>query len=273
MNPPTAGLPALEDLGPVPYGYVKYRAQFDFNGQARMFIHTFADDQKKAFLNVELITEAANDKKQVEIELSKHARPGRNTLEIVYELFGAPNGSKNLGELKGIESVRIGSDAQSAAAVESWQIQRFPALMRGPAPDGTGRGREIDPQSTAASWSPASFKASGASGEPTPAFTWCRAEFPPRPAPVAGWAAPWKLVFDADRDALLYWNGRFVGRYVTIGPQKEFYLPEPYEAPAGRNNILTFVLAYTDRADHLRALRLAPFAEFSVRRTRIEFEY
>ena len=105
-----------------------------------------------------------------------------------------------------------------------------------------------------------------------PAFTWCRAEFP-RPAPAAGWTAPWKLVFDADCDALLYWNGKFVGRYVTAGPQKEFYIPDPYQSPTGGRDVLTFVLAYADRADHLRTLRLAPFAEFSVRRTHIEFEY
>jgi len=263
MNPPTAGLPALEDLGAVPYGYVKYRAQFNFNGQAKMFIETFAPDQKKVFLNAQLVKEAANANKQVEFELSKYARSGMNTVEIAYEQFGAPNGGPNLGELKGIASVRIGSDAQNAAPVENWQIQRFPALLRG---------REIDPQSTAASWAPASFRGSDASADPAPAFTWCRAEFPPTPT-AEGWNAPWKLTFDADRDALLYWNGKFVGRYVTIGPQKEFYIPEPYQAPAGKNNILTFVVAYTDRADHLRTLRLAPFAEFSARRTRIEFEY
>jgi len=259
----TGPLRALEDLGPVPYGYVKYRGQFDFNGQVRMFISAFADDQKKLFLNAQLVAEASNRKKQVEFELSKYARTGMNILEVVYELFGAPNFGENVGELKGIESVRLGTDAQSATPVDTWKIQPFPAPQRG---------REIDPEFAAGSWSPASFKASGSAGEPVPAFTWCRAEFP-LSVPAEGWTVPWKLVFDADRDALLYWNGKFVGRYVTIGPQKEFYLPGPYGAATGKSNILTFVLAYTDRADHLRALRVAPYAEFSVRRTRVEFEY
>ena len=84
---------------------------------------------------------------------------------------------------------------------------------------------------------------------------------------------PWKLTFEADRDALIYLNGKFVGRYVTVGPQKEFYLPGPYFAPAGRENILTFVLAYTDRPGHLRTLRVGPYEEFSARRAHVEFQW
>ena len=83
---------------------------------------------------------------------------------------------------------------------------------------------------------------------------------------------PWKLTFEADRDALIYLNGKFVGRYATEGPQKEFYLPGPYFASAGENT-LTFVLAYTDKPSHLRALRVGPYEEFSARRSRVEFQW
>jgi hypothetical protein len=93
------------------------------------------------------------------------------------------------------------------------------------------------------------------------------------PPATPGWMIPWKLTFDADREALIYLNGKFVGRYVTVGPQKEFYLPELYFAPAGKANILTFVLAYTDRSAHLRTLRVAPYEEFSAHRTHVEFQW
>jgi hypothetical protein len=92
------------------------------------------------------------------------------------------------------------------------------------------------------------------------------------PAIEQGWMVPWKLTFDADRDALIYLNGKFVGRYVTVGPQKDFYLPGPYFAPAGENT-LTFVMAYTDRPEHLRTLRVGPYQEFCARRTRVEFQW
>jgi hypothetical protein len=75
------------------------------------------------------------------------------------------------------------------------------------------------------------------------------------------------------RDALLYLKGKFVGRYVTAGPQKDFYLPEPYLAQGGKKNVLTIVLAYADRPGYLRTLRVAPYEEFSARRTRVEFEW
>jgi hypothetical protein len=131
------------------------------------------------------------------------------------------------------------------------------------------RGREVDPAFGA--WTPASFPGGGENPGVVPAFTWCRAEFE-LPVLTEGWVVPWKVVFDADCDALIYLNGKFVGRFVTLGPQKEFYLPDPYLSPAGAKNLLSFVLAYTDQPRHLRTLRVAPYREFSVRRTRVEFE-
>ena len=75
------------------------------------------------------------------------------------------------------------------------------------------------------------------------------------------------------RDALLYLNGKFIGRYVTAGPQKDFYLPDPYFAASREKNALTIVLAYADRPGHIRTLRIAPYEEFAARRTRVEFEW
>jgi len=163
--------------------------------------------------------------------------------------------------LKGIESVRLGRDAQSGAAIGTWQIQRFPTPMRG---------REVDP-AFAGAWSPASYQGSGAADALVPAFTWYQTKFS-LPGIEPGWLVPWKLTFDADRDALIYLNGKFVGRYATVGPQKEFYLPGPYFASTGENT-LTFVLAYTDKPTHLRALRVGPYEEFSARRSRVEFQW
>jgi hypothetical protein len=250
---------AIEDLGPVPYGYVKYRTPFTFNSEPRMFISTRADDAKKVFVNGKFVAEASNTEKLIDFPLAKYAQPGSNLVEISYELFGAPNFGEKLGELKGLESAGIGADLASAKGLESWQIQRSAALMRG---------REIKPD--AGAWTPASFLGGAGSQPPVPALTWCRAKFQmPRLDEI--WKSPWKLNFDADCDALIFLNGKFVGRYVTIGPQREFYLPEPYLPPG--ENTLTFLLAYTDQPRHLRKLQVAPYAEYSVRRTRLEFEW
>ena len=218
----TGPLHALEDLGPVPYGYVKYRNSFTFNGEARMFISARADDAKKVFVNGKYVAEASNREKLTDFPLAKYAHAGTNLVEISYELFGAPNFGENLGELKGLESVGIGADFPSAKSLESWQIQRFAALMRG---------REINPD--AGTWTPAVFVGEGENQLLVPAFTWCRAKFALPPLDEA-WKICWKVTFDADCDALIFLNGKFVGRYVTVGPQKEFYLPEPYPVPRRR---------------------------------------
>jgi len=255
-------LHALEDLGPVPYGYVKYRTSFTSNSDATMFISALADDEKKVFVNGKLVAEASNSKKDVDFPLSNYIRAGDNLLEISYEAFGAPNYGENLGELKGIRSVGVGANLPSARDLTGWHIQRFAAPMKG---------RALDAQFGA--WAPASFLGLTGAALPIPAFTWCRAEVN-IPGPQEGWTVPWKLVFDADCDALIYLNGKFVGRYVTAGPQRDFYLPEPYFSAAGSGrNILSFVLAYTDHSHHLRTLRVTPYPEFSVRRTRLEFEW
>jgi len=254
----------LEELGAIPYGYVKYRAQFSYGSQAKMFVSTLADDAKKVFLNGKLVPEASNATKQVEFSLAGYAQAGTNTIEIAYELFGHPNFGQNLGELKGVDFVRYGAELQSATPIEAWQIQRFPAPMRG---------RGLDPRFPAGGWTRATLTPAGTSAELVPAFTWCRAEFT-MPKLGSDWWVAWKVVFEAECDALLYLNGRFVGRYVTVGPQKEFYLPEPYLVfEAKRKNILTIVLAYCREPHHLRTLRIAPYEVFATRRTQVEFEW
>jgi hypothetical protein len=256
----TTPLRALEDLGAIPYGYVKYRAQFTSAGQAKMFISAFADDAKKVFLNGKLVSEASVSKKLVEFPLASYTQAGANTLEIVYELFGSPNFGENLGELKGIESVRVGTDATSGLPIDSWQLQLRPAPMKG---------REVDPGFTLSG--PSVALSGGASKDLAPAFTWCRAGFTLEQAPEE-WSIPWKLAFEAERDALIYLNGKFVGRYVTVGPQKEFYLPEPYlNFGSKQKNVLTIILAYTREANCFRTLRLLPYDEYATHRTRVEF--
>jgi Glycosyl hydrolases family 35/Beta-galactosidase, domain 2 len=256
----------LEELGSVPYGYVKYRTEpVTYSGQTKMFISTFADDAKKVFLNGKLVPEASINKKQVEIDLAKYAKPGSNTLEISYELFGSPNFGENIGELKGVQSVGLGAGAESATPIGNWQIQRFPVPAQ-------GRGK-IDPAQAPGGWSEPVGTGTGGDKELLPFFTWCSAEFEMQP-PAEEWFAPWKVTLEADSDALIYLNGRFVGRYMTIGPQKDFYLPEPwFVTEQGGKNVLTVVLAYTNQPGHIRTLRMAPYAEYATRRTRIEFEW
>lgn len=253
----------LEKMGPVPYGYVKYRGQLNYNGEPRLYVAALSDDGKKVFINGKLASEASNTKKLIEVEASRYLKSGTNTVEISYELFGAPNVGPRLGELKGIDFVRVGDNPQTGSSVGIWQIQTFSAAARG---------REVNPDFAFGQWQKALLGDASANEEFVPAFSWCRAEFA-LPAVAEGWTVPWKLVFDADRDALIYLNGRFVGRYSTSGPQDEFFLPDPYFKPQSQKNVLTVMLAYTKTPGLIRAVYVEPYREYSVHRARVEFEW
>ncbi len=251
----------LDDLGAFPYGYVKYRAEFNYAGQPRMFITAFADDGKKVFINGKLVPQASKPLKTADFALADYARSGSNTLEISYELFGAPNFGENIGEMKGIATVRLGENESSGAEIDTWQVQRFSPAMQG---------RRLDPKFSPRNEAMVTFSPQGGI---VPAFCWCQAEFSMTAAPE-GWSIPWKVSFEAERDALLYLNGRFVGRYVIAGPQTDFYLPEPYlEFGEKSRSTLTVVLAYTETASVIRTLTVGPYEEFATHRTRMEFQW
>jgi len=162
--------------------------------------------------------------------------------------------------------VRVGVDANNGTAIENWQVQLRPAAMKG---------RELEPRFSFGSQkvAPSASSPAGSPSALVPAFTWCRAEFN-LAAPSTEWSISWKLTFEAAVDALLYLNGKFVGRYAVAGPQRDFYLPDPYLVfDAKRKNVLTMVLAYTDGPQSVRTIRIGPYEEFATRRTRVEFEW
>lgn len=252
----------LELLGEIPYGYVKYHAEFEAASASKMAFSAFADDGKQVFINGKNVKEASNDKLQAEFDASPYLQSGSNTLEIAYELFGSPNFGPKISELKGLEFARVWDDPSKVVTIEPWKIQRAPAAMRG---------REIDPEFSVGGWQAAPLGNFAPDTNLIPAFCWIRARFTLE-QPAAGWSIMWNATLEADRDALLYLNGRFAGRYVTQGPQTQFYLPEPW-IQWGSSNILTVVLAYTDQPQHIKTLRISPYTEFATRRTRVEFHW
>ncbi len=259
-----SSLRTLDGTGPVPYGYVKYRATFlSAAPSEKLFITSYAEDAKKVFVNGEFISELSNSETFAEAPLGSNFNQAASSLiEISYEAFGTPNFGSKLGELKGIKSVKIGSAPHSARPMEGWTLARFLALAEQ---------HRLNPESPAVSWEAATLGAASGKASFVPAYAWCRTEFQLEQHPE-GWFAPYRATLEADCDALLYLNGKFVGRYVTIGPQKDFYLPEPFLNFGGRNE-LTILLAYTDDVRHIQTLRVSPYDEFVTRRTRVEFEW
>lgn len=252
----------LELLGELPYGYVKYHAAFQAEQASQMAFSTFADDAKQVFINGVNVKEASNNKTSLELDASPYLKSGANTLEVSYELFGSPNFGPKIGELKGIEFARIWNDPSKVIDIGPWKIQLRPAAMRG---------RAIDPEFSNGGWTAATLGVAPLEAGLIPAYCWVRSKFTLE-RPPDGWSIMWKASLQADRDALLYLNGHFVGRYVTEGPQSDFYLPEPW-IQWGDANVLTLALAYTDQPQHIRSLSIAPYSEYATQRTRVEFHW
>jgi hypothetical protein len=253
---------ALEKLGLIPYGYVKYRAAFNYQEEKDLFLDTFTEDGKQVFLNGKPIPALSNPAKCLVFPLPGVAKLGANLLEISYEAFGSANEGVEMQELKGIQSIRIGNSQQSNP-IDAFQIQRFPAEMKW---------HGIDLGDSSGAWQEGSLGGSADEHELVPAFTWFRTTFPLVTSPE--WFSPLKVTIDADRDALIYVNGNFIGYYRTIGPQRDFYLPQPYiYANGNQQNMLTVVLAYAKGLDSLRRLVVSPYTEFATRKTQVAFHW
>jgi hypothetical protein len=185
-----------------------------------------------------------------------------NLLEISYGAFGSATGGLERQDMKGIQDIRI-CDEQQSNAIAAFQVQRFPAAMKG---------QEIDPDYSSGPWQQEKLEQSADVHDLVPAFTWFRATFPLTNSQE--WFSPLKVTIDADRDALIYVNGKFIGYYRTIGPQTDFYLPEPYLFINGnQQNILTVVLAFTEDVRSLKKLVVSPFTKFATRKTQVAFHW
>jgi Glycosyl hydrolases family 35/Beta-galactosidase, domain 2/Beta-galactosidase jelly roll domain len=255
----------LEDIGPVPFGYVKYSTHIDFKDEPRAYIQSFTNNDKKVFINAKLVPDASKPDRFLEFPTKGYFQPGDNTVEISYELFGSTEFGETarMAELNGVESIRLGTNPSQSTMVNTWDIQTFPPPMNG---------RQLDPAFIFSGKKAVPLATSSTSAELVPAFTWCEAGFA-LPDAGQGWSIPWRLTFEADRDALFYLNGTFIGRYVVVGPQTSFYLSASSLRTNGRRNTLTIVLAYADTAGSIKTLRVEPYEDYAVRRIRVEFRW
>jgi len=56
---------------------------------------------------------------------------------------------------------------------------------------------------------------------------------------------------------LIYLNGQFVGRFVSEGPQTEFYVPEPLVREG--ENVVTIMVHVVERDARVESVSLEPY--------------
>lgn len=91
-------------------------------------------------------------------------------------------------------------------------------------------------------------------------LTWYQMTFD-LPAVEKGVWVPWRVLVNASGSGYMWVNGHNIGRYWEEGPQREFYIPECWLNPGGRN---TFVIGLRQSEQHggvLEGAEVAPYYE------------
>ena len=86
------------------------------------------------------------------------------------------------------------------------------------------------------------------------------------PSPKPGVWVPWNLHLKASGNGFIYINGRCLGRYWQVGPQRDFYLPETWlHFGRGKVNTIALNLRPVDEEVCVQDVQVVPdntFAEF-----------
>lgn len=208
------------------------------------------DDQGEIFVNGHSVGKTTDWRKPFDANISAAAHPGRNVIAVVVTNSDADGGISKPVTLYTSDDVlplkcQLGD--QLAGVVGHWWE---PA---------DASGWTSVPLDTA---TPLPTKGRLAVA-PAPAKTlqkWVRAEFA-LPAPQPHVWAPWSAVIHASGNGFVYLNGHNLGRYYDIGPQRQFYLPEPWLKTGDEKNVLTLSLTAAEGEPGLLGLELVPYAD------------
>jgi hypothetical protein len=184
---------------------------------------------------------------------------GENQLLLLYENGGRPNSGAGMEARCGphdpsISEVGFLPSNPPTPLPLRWQISG----------DTTGlREKWFDPAYDDSAWQTAPIGTTPASAKPSVNLLWLRLHFhlPVREEHV--WV-PWKLHLDARGNGLIYLNGRLLGRWWEVGPQRDFYLPDCWlNFGPDSANVVTLCLRPTAAAAAIRNASVAPYADFA----------
>ena len=89
---------------------------------------------------------------------------------------------------------------------------------------------------------------------------------------IKSWIVPWRLHVESTGDMQIWLNGRVLGRYYVVGPQKDFYMPDAW-LNHGKENSLVLVIRPSDKgnvAPQLKEVTISPYAEYIAQKHEIE---
>jgi hypothetical protein len=215
------------------------------------------DDIADVYVDGTLIGHSTDWRQPYTFDAARALKAGKNSIAVVVTNLEGGGGIT--------KAVHLTGGNQDGVALH-WE---FAAGISGQS------GRWWDPEMDTSDWKKVDLdtqRALPAKGKDAPSaktdalVTWYRAEFALPAADSKTWI-PWNANIDAAGRGFIYLNGHPLGRYYDVGPQREFYLPECWlHFGAGEKNILTLSLRPTDHGAALRALQIAPYAQYAEKR-------
>jgi hypothetical protein len=107
---------------------------------------------------------------------------------------------------------------------------------------------------------------------PDTGITWYRTTFS-MPS-INNWIVPWRLHVESTGDMQIWLNGRVLGIYYAVGPQKDFYMPDAW-LNHGKENSLVLVMRSSGTGDVppvLNEVTIEPYSEYVVQKHELEFD-
>lgn len=224
---------SLERAGIYGHGYYWFRADFNVervNGTANLSFDSGGFDRMYVYVNGSFIWRGVGSGEK---NIAKLLKPGKNTVAVRYEDAFHTKAHPHEGAImkySGLQKPFVLKDAYG----HTLQIKKFKVKFN---LAGLDRGYHTK------EFSDASWKRAAAGGrflvdESLGNLVWLRRRF--KYSRNAGWQAPLKLTIPhAEERCYIYVNGKAVGKFESIGPQTDFYIPETF---LEKDNVLAIVL-------------------------------
>jgi Glycosyl hydrolases family 35/Beta-galactosidase second all-beta domain len=236
---------SLEEAGFLKHGYIWYRSQFELPKTAsdlQLVYNGNATDRQYIYVNGHLvfagITEAD---KQQKIEVDDDiVQPGKNFIAVLYCNTFHNKSHPHEGAILKYSGIMqdIVVNVQTERGLYTTEVSQFKVRQD---ISGIEKGyTEFDHDDS--EWMDVSASRKYVTGENMGEVVWFRRKFTYNCDPKTKTAV--KLTIpDANQRCVFYLNGRPLGQFESVGPQHEFYIPEPFLA---NENVLSIVLEGTD---------------------------
>jgi len=261
---PLKALLPLDALGYQDNGLYWYAAELPRRtAPVKYKIRLYSGDGIYVFIDNRIVmTQLETHTGGYEYEFEAPATPNGATLTILYEASGRRNGDAPMWEPRGLAQIYTSTPDGGKEYLSGFKF--LPGI--------TGvKNKWFAPSLDDSAWrktSPGDWK-KAAGLKDYDGFVWYRAEFSLPKTP--GWEIPIGLKIKASDYALVYVNGKFIGRYWSAGPQETFYMPACWLkfGDKGKNEVAIAVIN-NGGPGGLMSLEVAPYSDFVARDTQIE---